>query len=839
MPRSAAHESILVGAHFQGVVLSRLLDAKDAFTPRGEVVKGKGQVRPADGPVLDSRTQPEPGRLYPAQHDPDLRYYLPDYQVAASGADPAVELEFLGDAAEAGRLTVTLTWSVPEAADVEVRTMDHTVDLALAYQTPVRDETGRTTGTVPQKVALQPPVPAGTRSATSTTTFPDRSAFQAVYQAMRDPDFQASLALQLRARVGVRTWRQVPVFLPKLEQVRKALDRDVAITRVLQREDTAKVSLKQVMSHKPVRVRVRDHRDQDATKAKAKADAKAKVTARARARGRGRGKVTTGRVRDHRLGLARVVHHTLDTTRLARVAPPALTSTVLARAGVRVGAVAAPAPAPPAGRRSERVVSDAVASSILQGALKDRFLKVKDSVATSDFTVAQRKVIPVQIAVDRRSRPAVIQVDVSTSLDLPFVFPPTEHPSVYTGADDYDGALRFLIRRAITQPDGSTVTVLQDSVLEHVVHLPPTRFRLGREDTSPYLPRIRFVLSEVATTDEDADTEVLFLASVVYELEPWTDPSIIEAVRFELAKEGLNPTFVVVAPTQASYVLDGEERSEAQIDPEEGIRDVLDLDAGGFSQLSHNLADAGVGGRVTFTLFDGSEAHAEARLSFREESSDLVDTIWTGHEDGRSTVTVRNRTESPVTITGLPAVLVTPTARAVPLDASSVVGTRLAPLETLEVHYQVDDPDLPLTDLAPTVLALPDPDVQRLCAALIEGLPGYSSLSFTVPLVASDGAFAVTGDPSTQLTGLLVEFDDGSTATLTPDDPDVEAVLVGRLLDQIFADDDEERDQRFFYRVTNLHLGGEGARSAWQEGRGTSTLAVGVALGDVVAELPF
>ncbi len=822
------NDTILVDRMLRGVNLVDVLDARAGLTAHDRTVTapdGREEL-----PVLQSSATLQPGMLYPARHNKQLGFYAPAYRVADDSGSPAVKLTFLGSEPEVGRLDITLAWTAPTAGtdDVtEVRVMDHVASLELVHRVLVHGSDGQITGSVTETVPLQPAVVSGSGVATSSTIFADRATFQAVYTAMRNVDAGPELVVGISARVVVQSWRQVHLHRPEIADLQHhLLDSNVMITNILGRRDVVKATT--ILQKTPVKFKL------------AAPKPAANVTS-VRRRSAAAGAVALpGRLtRAKRRASASVTRPTFLTSLVGVNRMRDLTITGLLPGGRSAVADVAP---PDTNAEPVHLVSSVMAASLLQGQLRAEFIpSLKDAVVDSGMVVKSRPAIPVRVAVDREGKPALVEVEVAGEQRMPFVYPPQESPGVYSGAAEADGAaaIRFLVQRQIHREGKPTITVLQDNVLKDVIHLPPTQFRLGRDRTSPYLPRLSFVLSEVATTDDDVDAEVLFRAAVVYELEPWTDPEIVEAVRVDLAPSGIVPTFTVIAPRSVRFLLDGEERADAEVDPLIGIRDILDLDAGGFAELTgRHLAGSGLGGEVTFDLFDGSEARAEVRLSFTEVAHDLVDVLFTGRDSGQCIVSMRNRIESPITIVALPEVRVTAAGRAAPVNGSTVIGRRLAPMEAVEVRYQLEDPAVVLTDFAPPVLAQPHPDVQRLCAQLIEGPPGYDSMAFAVPVAAADGVFAATDDPATQLTGLLVEFDDDSRVTLTPDAPEVEVSLIGRLLDQVFAPDGDDREERYFYRVTNLHLAGEGARSAWQEAKGTSPLTVGVALGDLTG-LPF
>jgi hypothetical protein len=135
----------------------------------------------------------------------------------------------------------------------------------------------------------------------------------------------------------------------------------------------------------------------------------------------------------------------------------------------------------------------------------------------------------------------------------------------------------------------------------------------------------------------------------------------------------------------------------------------------------------------------------------------------------------------------------------------------------------VQPADTAITSLAPTIVGRVEPDLPVLLKELMV-TPGYSSLSFSLTVRAAEGVFGSPTAGSEPLTGLLVEFDDGTQVTLTAEDPETEVTLIGRLIGQILGTADDQ--QKYLYRVTNVYASGEGERTKWEDGQGTGDLEV-------------
>lgn len=821
-----ANDVFIVDRKLGAVPVARLLDVRTSL--RANATIGLQVSVAGDRPVLTGSETLQPDTLYASEKNQGLRYYLPKYRVSAGETGrPAVELRFgAGDANEVGRLTLTLTWTNPQAvmllaAGVEVRVMDHIAALVLRYRVAIRaDGTAISTNVSAgeQTVPLQPLQQLGNQLARSTTIFTDKAHFDAVYQAMREPAQGATLEVRIAAHVSVRTWRQVLVGRPAITDQATVLEnRGVLFTQML-------------------------HKESLATMRQAPAAGTARVTLTAPP------PEVTIRVEATRVDLAgpepaRQMAPAVAAreARMQVVAPGVAARPMAAGPSVASPAAAAPmavhvVPAP----AGIRVVS---AQPQMTTATLARLNtpKLSQAVSMSDLKIAGRRAVPINLALDTEQVPAIIESDLENTQTLPFGFDPgkAENGGVFAVEGFDSGGIHLLLKRTLIKPDGSQRFVYQDNLMRDVVHITPDGFRLDRDATAPFLPAISFLAGEFSTTDNDREAEVLFRVTAVYRLEPWLDPDVVELARAAIAAEGLVARFTTAVPHDATLSLDldllGNEqrRKTATVDPATGITDTLDLDHNTFVRLWRerlaNPAGGGVSGQVDYKLFDGSQAQVPVQLSLWETSAELFSVAFVGPvsgHPGRYRVLVRNRVESPARITGLPGeVVAEKLAQAV--DPTSIIGQILKPEETCQVDYDLDATAGPIVAFEPTVLGQAEPNLPALLKLLM-ATPGYTALGFSLTVKAAAGAFVPPVSGAEPLTGLLVEFDDGTRANLSPIAEQVEVTLVGRLTDQILGTTDDS--QRYFYRVTNLHASGEGARTSWLEGHGTSALEVGTAV---------
>lgn len=827
-----ANDAFIVDRKLGAVPVARLLEVR--ATLRADAVVNLQTSITADRPILTGGQTLQPDTLYPSgRSDPlilyvPLSYYLPSYRLSVGESGrPAVELRFsAGDAGEVGRLTLILTWAVPiTTQDRVVRAMDHVAALSLKYRVAVQSggsAASMNASSSEQILPLQPLQQLGNQQARSTTVFTDKAQFDTVYQAMREPDQGASLDVRITARVGVRTWRQILVGSPAAQDQAAVLqNRRVLFTQMLHAESLATL------------------RPGSAT-----ASARVKLAAPP--------PEVASRVETTRVALANPESARLMTARGAApsmAASPVMTRTTVAEPmAVRVQAVDA-ARIARTDTATPRVTSPAMEPTVFTapqqetGATLTRVNtpQLARAVSRSDLDIAGRQAVPIRVALGMDQEPAIIESDLENLQNLPFSFDhgKPEHGDVFAVEGFVRGGIHLLLARTLVKPDGSSHIVYQDNLMRDVVHMAPSGFRLDRDATAPFLPAISFLAGEFTTTDNDRNAEVLFRVAAVYRLEPWFDPDVVELAREQIAAEGFIARFTTAVPHDATLSLaldllgNEQDRKAATIDPATGITDTLDLDHDTFVRLWRerlaNPSSGGVGGRVDYKLFDGSQAQVPVNLSLWETSAELFDVAYLGpvpEHPGRYRVQVRNRVESPARITALPGeVVMGGVARAV--DPAAILGQILQPEQARQIDYELAANAGPIVSFEPTVLGRAEPNLPALLKLLLV-TPGYTALGFSLTVKAAAGTFAPPAGEAEPLTGLLIEFDDGTRVTLSPNVEQAEVTLVGRLTDQILGTADDS--QRYFYRVTNLHASGEGARTSWLEGHGTSALEVGTAV---------
>jgi hypothetical protein len=848
----------VVDRNLRAVSVDRLLEYRGKLRSGGSL---GADTREAVGlPVLEGGQELLPNTVYSSATDPSVRYYLPEYRISVDDEGrPEVELRYgEADGGEVGRLTVTLTWSPPTVSEGELRAMDHSADLSLRYEVPIQNDDGASgvDKLAEETVPLQPLQQLGNLRATSTTIFMDEARFDVLYQAMINADRNTKLEIGITARAGIRTWKQIVVGQATVADQTAALKRRNALfTKIV----SAKAPTRRSPAGHPTGARVTATQPSAETTERMKLLREALVKPRSVARRAvptarvlearpaapvvlaqpmtARTAVTTARA-PRRRGTPSVSVRTARPTASARTAVAA-GRVVTARSAAPAPAATATAAAAPVAATNPRLIATAIKLQKPKARELSMILKPRlaTAVLASDLKIKGRRVVPVQVALDTDEKPAIIDADLENRQELAFTFDPAEpsNRDVFIATEEFGRTIHLLLPIQLTTEDGSIHTVYQDNVMRDVVYIAPSEFRLVRDDETPFLPTLSFLASDFSTSDESAEAEVLFQIRVVYRLEPWLDPEVHELAREQLAREGEVARPTPIVPRNSTFRLDldllGDDqlRQGASIDPTIGITDELELDHDSFLRFwRERLANPGgaIRGRVEFQLYDGSPAQAPVEISFWEHTADVFDVSFSGpvsDAPGHYRVKVRNRIESPVEISDLPGEAVGEDAVAHALGQDSLVGRRLEPGEECNIDYRVQPEDAVVTTLRPTIVGRVEPDLPALLKELMV-TPGYSSLSFSLTVKVGDGVFGPPPAGSEPLTGLMVEFDDGTRVTLTAEAPESEVTLVGRLIDQILGTADTE--QRYLYRVTNIYPSGEGERTKWEEGHGTADLEI-------------
>ncbi|MEA5451779.1 hypothetical protein VB780_24595 [Leptolyngbya sp. CCNP1308] len=858
----------VVDRNLQAIKLNQVLDASHRLKDY-QVVTPKPPTG-LDRPIVEGQDNIgalQPNQLYSSAADASLKFYLPHYQISTMPTgQPAVELRY-GEkgSGEKGRLTITTTWTAPvTTANIRLKIMEHTADLTLRYRIPIKDQASTGTNGGEQAIALQPLERLDGNVARSITIFTDKAQFDTVYQAMKQPEYAPALEINIKAPVGLRTWRQVFVGqVTEYEQADVLKRKQALVTKVL---DTRRLTVRPPSkAQSSAQVKLAIPRPEETMRIEATRQVLSEVIPHpAITFNPG---LAQQNLRVKSLNTAAVSANTRMMPLMATAAAPAMTSfakaappQVTASPAV-MRAMATPLPsavtaqavvAKPVAIANPAMMAAAVQGSAGAIAMKPQITadtmarvntpQLSQAVLASDLMIHNQSMVPTVMPLDRFCQPAIVDIELSNQQILPFSFDPLQHPAVYVTEGFVSSGPHLLLPLLLRETDGTTHLVYQDNLMREVVYIAPSEFRLQRDTQPPFLPAIQFLPSDFSTTTNDQEADVLFRMAVVYRLEPWIDPDVMELAQRAIPGARLTP--IVPRDAQLSltlpYLEDGQQRQNVEINPSTAITDNFELDYNAFTNLWQQTLTqptGGIGGRVDYTLFDGTLTQSPVRLSFFEESPRCFEISYAGPvpgQEGGHRFMVRNRLESPVRIT---QILEQPSASAAGISAvnpAALISQVLKSQEVIALDYQVPAGAAGAIPAEPTLFGEVQPDFKALLKLLLVK-PGYDALSFPLTVQALEGTFqankTIDGEA---LSGLLVEFDDGTRVTLTPGDETAEVTLVGRLIDQILGTNDDQ--QRYFYRVTNLTSSGEGARTGWLERRGVEGV---LKVPAVVAQLDF
>ncbi|PSN19930.1 hypothetical protein C7271_04735 [filamentous cyanobacterium CCP5] len=845
----------IVNRNLQGIKLNQVLDIrkdlKDFQISRGS--SQTGQARP----LVEGDQELKPNQLYKSTTATDLYFYLPQYRISTSSeGHPAVELRYgEKESGEKGRLTITAGWTPPSAPTrAHLKVMEHTAELALRYKISVEHEVPNQRGGSEQVMALNPLERFEDGVAQSTTIFYDKHQFDAVYQAMKQSEYDTELEINIQAPVGLRTWRQVFVGqVTEQDQARVLKDKQALVTKVVDTQEQTQ-KLQQLIKHQAM---VKMHVASPSAEEKARVQISREMVSQlatfqsqnpsasvSRQSLPLRQPLNLSAVQNLRAMPVMAASQSIPTANSPLKATPRITmspavmraiatSPQINKSTSRVSQAPSVARANTSGRVTATPVARRVNHSIAEVTpqitaktiARVNAPQLTQAIRATDLRINNRAMVPAVIPLDRERRPAIVDAELDNQQVLPFGLDPAKHPQVYVTEGFVSSGPHLLLPRILP---GTNQRVFQDNLMPDVVYIAPTAFRLERIDAPPYGPDIKFVPSEFGTAENDDEVEVLFRVAVVFRLEPWIDPEVIKQAQVTIPGARLSP--IVPRDTQLFLRFNDEPeiQPEAEINPNVGITHHFELDHNAFNALWQTQLSQGTGlsGKVTYTLFDGSTEESDVQISFYAESPEPFDISFEGPVDGqpgRFRYCVRNRIESPVKITNLLREPLDQNIYAHAVNAGELINRILRPQEMITVDYQLSPAD---ADIVPearslTILGEIQPDFNALLRLLMVK-QGYESLGFSLQVEAVAGTFesGKTANGET-LSGLLVEFDDGTQVILTPEEEVVEVNLIGRLIDQILGTADDEH--RYFYRVTNLTSDNlEGARTHWREEQGTS-----------------
>ena len=767
---------IVIDNRFTARSLSELLDRRG--TERGILrrLPGSSPGSTEEALPLSSNGKLAPLILYASTTDPAVRYYLPLYRLAVDDGRYATRLKWRSPQDDPDGplawLTVELQPEAPSAPGLKLIEIDHTTVAQLVYVLPAQGAQNGAQLSI-ELGALERQ--ADQRSRCVKPIF-DKQEFDRLYQILTDSALQARLELRCTAMVGYRTWRQImlPSAVRELPGNHRLLHEEILDRKRLPALDPAP-RIDPVRRLPPTVVRPTAERPAASLRPSS---------------------------------LVRV------SPALATRSQPPIRLPVLAHPVLRPEPQPAETPAAP------------------------------EAPAHAELPVreAWKRAAGLETLLDRRGRPTVLRVQATAVQSIaPFCFPIATNAYMF----DLPGDLRpstnhILIPRTVIGGDGLPVaTFYQDSAFRDQFYYQPQEFRLSRLSAAPGLPDllVAFLDAVGKQSENDDDVVIYYRAELAFHAAPYLSPQILDLARVQLAELSVPPRFTALNPAGSTLRLrlpldesDGQlrdiERPGATINFTEAVSDNLDLSSTELERLLaafESPSGIGIEGAVRAQLLDGRSIDIPLRLSLRETAGSLFDATFlgpvAGAPQGRHRVSLRNRIESAVELRAIAAVQVAPGVMAAPL--SPVLPLVVRPGETIQIEYAAP-PQAVVTAIEPVLSAVAQVEPHFLWRMLMVNR-GYTSNTFTIQVAIDPGYF---GPPPSEkqelLTGVLVEFEADTEVTLTAQRPSAEVVLRMPILDRLLK---EPTAQGYRYRVTNLHVSGEGARTNWQASEGDLQLA--------------
>jgi hypothetical protein len=418
----------------------------------------------------------------------------------------------------------------------------------------------------------------------------------------------------------------------------------------------------------------------------------------------------------------------------------------------------------------------------------------------------------------------------------PFVFSPTLHGYIFRDVTPTPSQGFDLIRRPVNW-QGNFYNYYQNQAQSHLFYYLPDSFKLARRQETPHYP-----VMSVRFTTTDGTIENMQVA-FEYVAVPFVDPHRLKAATEALKHHVTEPLppgvqgpvlaplltntsrFRVALPRADASSGPFQDRANASVDLQSGIRDTLTLSMGDFQAIF----DAMFGGSAV--LFRGEVKLDEALnevIPFTARMNDLVGEILDFREitdaaSGGVAVTARNVIESPIRINHLSAML----HRGEAMFPGEIRGlstpVTLGPGEEITLTVAPSAPMVEAGSLHATfdlngVEVLPDPE--KVWNAILDpNLPAEYLRSITVKTF-KDMFNASPDRPGDQIMAILVEFERGDTVELNADKLESKATLRLPVSDIILRRVDQEADQGTYrYRVTVIRKEGRSRDETWKTDR--------------------
>ncbi|QJP16079.1 hypothetical protein G3545_22000 [Starkeya sp. ORNL1] len=762
-----------------------------------------------------------PGTLYPASDGSAVMFSLPTYQPLTIDGRHATRLKWRRPEDDPNGpiafLTVALRGVLPAApAGTTLREIEHQALARLIHNVQVAGGTDPNAMTeMAIELGVLAPRPDGGRDV--MLSIHDKPVFDQLWQALTDPKAQARIELRCLAAAGRRSWRQVVLHRYGVhEQASLLVDKNLVVAQMVEPKKPDPAALALGMRRLAIEeTAIAPH--------VLVAQPQLLVTPPNPAL---LGVAPETAIRPAALRQA-------DLVRRLRVRPPAAPQVTPAPARpIRaIGRRPRPRPAPPA--------QPAPPSAAARNWRREWMRRRRRLLQQGDLTVKDKPGVPPVVITDPKQQPALMRINVTaTQIVGAFTFDPQVNAYMFDVPGDLRPTVSHILLRAEFDAGGGRAPVVyyQDSAFPDRYYYEPQEFRIPRALTPPYLPQIRLAFFEVVSSDGEGDDDatINYRVRLAYRAVPHLDEFLLEQLRGKLRANGRSAQFSTLMPGKARLLLrlpsdaDADriaeaEQADADVTLDDGIVDEFELSPAGLAAVVAMLQTGGIAGRVEAALIGSDVTSIPVRLSLRETSGPMLGRAFRGPVgDGKVRVALQNRLESTVTIAELYR---SPAGSAVAYP-EALPGQHIPPGGSIDLDYRIVPPDADVVDLDPLLLAVVDADLAALLPRLMTN-QGYSSDTFEVEVSTDPAYFGVVPPGGAEpLSGLRVEFENDTTATLDAAGPSERARLRIPILGWLLKQPDATR---YRYRVVNrvgpADAARDGAASPWMEGAGALVVA--------------
>jgi hypothetical protein len=779
---SRTNSLYLINRNLKATTLSDMLRVGSAFQEEVTV--------PDDGDslALTSDGALAPSIIYPAANGGARAFALPTYSLLEVGGRYAISLKWIEEAQPDGpiaRLTIGFEKTLPAPPPAtSLAEIAHSVAAKLVYRVPVEDATGAGGGAW-LSVGLGAIVVTADGGSQIVHDILTKADFDRLWFAMTDRAAECRLELTCFATMGRRTWRQlIPDRISLADQAQLLAKNGVLLSHVAE------------VTRAPVSL------------------------------------VGMGRRRIRTSNLVQPID--LDAV---HPAPVGALAPLRMRATRAVDAAFA--------LRAARGRLAGAAPARLSPQLARHMLHRLNFDEDGDFLdprerppLRPRPKRPIRVFTDPTGKPALIPVRAECTQTIPFTFDVAVNAYMFDVPGDLrPTTTRVLLRAEFDAGEGrSPVIYYQDSAFPSRFYYEPSEFRIPRSATPPYLPEIKLIFFDLIeeASDGDAEAAILYRVRMAYRAVPHLDRVILDRLRRKLVAADPDAEVTALMPEALALTLrlpgDAQDaplaqtpRPDASIELDDGVIDELELSPTGLSAVITMLQTGGIDGQVTATLPGSSSTAVPVRLSLRETAGGATDRAFRGPiTPGRVRVSLRNRLESPITISAL---------YATPLDGAMAFPDAPAGLQLLaggnvDLDYRIDPADARPIDLDPLLRFEVDADLDAILPGVMVNR-GYASESFTVPVsIDADFFGTIPSGAGAPLSAVRVEFEHEVEIELDAVDPADDVTLRLPMLDWLLK---RPSGARYRYRVVNLHgpdAATAGLIGAWIDGEGEGALAV-------------